>query len=322
MIRLILAALLLASTAAAQQTPRVWRVGFLGDGSRAERLAINVEPFREGLRELGYVEGRNLVIEERWTEGRGERLRDLAAELVRLKVDVIVTHGVRATQAVQAATTTIPIVFATAPDVISTKIVASLARPGGNTTGMTDQVTELAEKELQILKEAVPRLKRIAILWTENNPGARATFDQTSKAAEKLGLAVDVVGVKGPDELEAAVARAAKGRPDALVVVHDIVTVNNRARIAHAAIKFKLPSICGSTPYVDAGGLITYAASTPALFKRSAAFVDRILKGAKPADIPIEQPTSFQLRINLKTARALGLTISPALLARADDIIQ
>ena len=187
---------------------------------------------------------------------------------------------------------------------------------------MTDQVAELAPKEIQILKEAVPRLKRLAILWNEANPGARPTFDQTRKAAEQLGLTVDVVSIHGAEELDAAMDRAAKGRPDALLVIHDTVTVNNRARIAQLAIKHGLPSICGSTPYVDAGGLLTYAPSLPMFFKRSAVFVDRILKGAKPADIPIEQPTSFQLRINLKTAKALGLTIPQSLLARADDIIQ
>jgi putative ABC transport system substrate-binding protein len=305
-----------------QSAGKTWRVGFLGDGPRAERAAINLEPFREGLRDLGYVEGRNLVIEERWSDGQAERLPVLAAELSRAKVDVIVTHGVRGIRAVQGATQTIPIVMAVSPDPVATGLVASLARPGGNTTGLTDQVADLGEKEVQILQEVVPATRRVAILWHEGNPGALVTFEQTRTAATNAGLAVATIGVRSPDELDAVVAQAAAGRPDALIVIHDVLTVSHRVRIAQLALKHKLPSICGSTPYVDAGGLVAYGASLPDLFKRAAVFVDRIARGARPADIPIEQPTTFQLRINLKTARALGLTIPPAVLGRADDVIQ
>ena len=320
----VLALGLLAAPRAAETQParKVWRVGYLGDGPRAERLGINFEPFRDGLRELGYVEGQNVVIEERWTDGRGERVAELATELVRLKVDVIVTHGVRATRAAQEATRTIPIVAAVMPDPIGAGLVASLARPGGNTTGMSDQVAELAEKEIQILTEALPHARRVTILWHEGNPGAKLTFEQARKAAQKMGLASQIVGVTEPDQLEIAIARAARDRPDALVVIHDILTVSHRARIAGAALKHGLPTICGSSPFVDAGGLIAYAPNLPSLFKRSAVFVDRILRGAKPADIPIEQPTVFELRVNLKTAKALGLTIPPSLLLRADQIIE
>jgi putative ABC transport system substrate-binding protein len=319
----LLLGLLTAPLAAeAQPARKVWRIGFLGDGPRAERAAISIEPFRDGLRELGYIENQNVLIEERWSEGRSDRLLDLAAELVRLKVDAIVTHGVRGTKAAQEATKAIPIVMAVSPDPVGTGLVASLARPGGNTTGMTDQVAELGEKEIQIIREVVPRTRRVAILWNEGNPGALLTFEQTRAAATKVGLDVATVAVRHHDDLEAAVAKAATGRPDVLIVIHDVLTVSHRAQVARLALKHKLPSICASTPFVDAGGLVAYAPSLPGLFKRAAVFVDRILRGAKPADIPIEQPTAFQLRINLKTAKALGLTIPQAVLARADEVIE
>jgi len=308
--------------AVAAQTRRVWRVGFLGDGPRAERVAISLEPFRMGLRGLGYVEGQNLAIEERWTDGRVEQLPLLVEDLVRLKVDVIVTHGVRAIRASQAATTAIPIVMAVSPDPIATGLVASLSRPGGNTTGLTDQVAELGEKEVQVLRDVVPGVRRVAILWHEGNPGAQVTFDQTRVAAAKVGLGITIVGVRSAEELDGALAQVASGRPDALIVIHDVLTVSHRARIARLALQYKLPSICGSSPYVDAGGLVAYAPDLPALFSRAAVYVDRILRGAAPANLPIEQPTRFQLRINLRTARALGLTIPPAVLARADEVIE
>jgi putative tryptophan/tyrosine transport system substrate-binding protein len=314
--------LLGAPGAEAQSAGKVWRVGFLGDGSLAERAAISLDPFRAGLRELGYVEGGNVVVDARWSEGKSERLPDLARELVDAKVDVIVTHGVRGTKAAQAATGTIPIVMAVSPDPVGTGLVASLARPGGNTTGLTDQVAELGAKEIQILREVVPRARRVAILWNEGNLGARPTFEQTRDAAVQAGLVVATVAIRNPEDLDDAVARAAAGRPDVLIVIHDTLTVSRRAQIARLALQHKLPSICASTPFVDAGGLVAYAPSLTGLFKRAAVFVDRILRGAKPADIPIEQPLVFQLRINLKTAKALGLTIPPAVLERADEVIE
>src|SRR5262245_37304988 len=323
-VSVVLALGVLAPTAIAEAQParKVWRIGFLGDGPRAERAAIASEPFREGLRELGYIEGQNVVIEERWSEGKMERLHDNAAELARMNVDVIVAHGVQGIRAAQNATKTIPIVMAASPDPIGTGLVASLARPGGNTTGMTDQVAELSEKEIQILREVVPRTRRVAILWNDGNPGARLTFEQTRDAATRSGLGVATVAVQTPEGLDSAVERAAGGRPDALIVIHDVLTVGHRAKIARLALRYRLPSICASSPFVDAGGLVAYAPSLPGLFKRSAVFVDRIIRGAKPADIPIEQPTRFELRINLKTARALGLTIAPTLLQRADQVIE
>jgi ABC-type uncharacterized transport system substrate-binding protein len=322
MVAIFLGLLVVPITAETQPARKVWRIGFLGDGPRAERVAISLEPFRDGLRELGYIEGQNAVIEERWSEGRSERLLDLANELVRLKADVIVTHGVRGTKAAQDATKTIPIVMAVSPDPVATGLVVSLARPGGNTTGMTDQVAELGEKEIQIIREVVPRTRRVAILWNETNPGARVTFEQTRNAATKVSLGVTTVAVRSHEDLQGAVAQAASGRADVLVVIHDVLTVSHRAEIAHLALKHHLPSICASTPFVDAGGLVSYAPSLPGLFKRAAVFVDRIFRGARPAEIPVEQPTSFQLRINLKTVTALGLTIPQAVLARADEVIQ
>jgi putative tryptophan/tyrosine transport system substrate-binding protein len=319
---LSLTLLAIALGAESQTAGKVWRIGFLGDGPRAQRAPIAVEPLREGLRELGYVERQNFVLEERWSEDRPERLPTLAAELVQLKVDVIVTHGIRGTRAAKGATTAIPIVMAVVPDPVGTGLVSSLARPGGNVTGMTDQVPEIAEKEVQIIQEVVPRLRRVAILWNESNPGARVTFEETRRAATKFGLEVDTVAVTSPGDLEGALERVASGRPGALLVIHDVLTVGHRAQIARLALKHRLPTISASTPFVDAGGLLAYAPSLPGLHKRAAVFVDRIFRGAKPAEIPIEQPTTFQLRINLKTAKALGLTIPQAVLARADEVIQ
>jgi len=323
LIVLALSLVLAPLAAEAQQAAgKTWRIGFLSDGSQASRASINLDPFREGLRELGYVEGRNVVIEQRWSDGRSDRLRELASELVRLKVDVIVTHGVPGIKAAQAATRTIPIVMAASPDPVGTGLVDSLARPGGNTTGMSDQVADLSEKELQIIREVVPRIRRVAILWNEVNPGARGTFAQMRAAVAKVALGAVLVPVKAPEDLDGAVAQAAGQGSDALIVIHDVLTVNDRARIARLALKHRLPSICASTPFVDAGGLVAYAASLPDLFKRSSVFVDRILRGAPPAEIPIEQPTRFLLRINLRTAKALGLTIPPSVLGRADQVIE
>jgi len=201
-------------------------------------------------------------------------------------------------------------------------LIASLARPGGNTTGLTDQVAELGEKEIQIIREVVPRTRRVSVLWNDSHSGAVGTFEQTRAAAAKAGLDVTAVTARHPDDLEAAVAKAAGGKPDALIVIHDVLTTNHRVQVARLALKYKLPSICASSPYADAGGLIAYASSLPGLFKRAAIFVDRIFRGAKPAEIPVEQPTVFLLRINLKAARTLGLTIPQSLLLRADEVIQ
>jgi ABC-type uncharacterized transport system substrate-binding protein len=308
--------------ALAQQPKRVWRIGFLGDGPRAERFAISFQPFLDGLHELGYVVGDNIRIEERWSEGDRGRLPALAAELVALKPEVIVTHGVPGANALYAATQSVPIVVAAAPDLVATGLAASLARPGGNVTGLSDQTSDLPEKEIQVLRDAVPGLRRISILWNSANPGASLTFEATRRAAEKAGLEIKLVGITSPDELEHAIAEAVQHRPDGLVVVNDVLTVGYRRQIAAAALKYRLPSICALSPFADVGGLITYGPNLPSLFKRAAVFVDRILKGAKPAEIPIEQPTRFELRINLQTAKALGITIPHSLLVLADEVIE
>ena len=310
----------LAARAQPAKKPR--RIGFLGDGPRTERAPISLDPFLDGLRELGYAIGEDVLIEQRWSEGDISRLGLLAAELVGLKVDVIVTHGIPAATALHAATQTIPIVVAAAPDLVTTGFAASLARPGGNVTGLTDQVIEFAEKEIQVLRDAVPRLRRVSILWNEANAGASLTFAATRRAAEKAGLEVTTVAIASREQIDSGIAQAAQDRPDGLVVIHDTLTTGYRRQVAAAALKHGLPSICASSPYVEAGGLIAYAPNLPNLFKRAATFVDRILRGAKPADLPIEQPTRFELRINLNTAKGLGITIPPTLLAWADQVIE
>jgi putative tryptophan/tyrosine transport system substrate-binding protein len=314
--------LLRPCTARAQQTKRAWRIGFLGDGPRSERGPISLAPFVDGLRELGYAIGADILIEERWSEGDSARLGSLAAELIGLQVDVIVTHGIPAVTAAHAATQTIPIVVGAAPDLVTTGFAASLARPGGNVTGLTDQVIEFAEKEIQVLRDALPQLRRVSILWNGANPGAALTFEATRRAAEKAGLEIATVGITSREQIESGMAQAARGRPDGLVVIHDTLTTGYRRQVAAAALKYGLPSICASSPFVEAGGLIAYAPNLPALFKRAATFVDRILRGARPADLPIEQPTRFELRINLRTAKALGITLPPTLLAWADEVIE
>lgn len=208
------------------------------------------------------------------------------------------------------------------PDLVATGLAASLARPGGDVTGLSDQTSDLPEKEIQVLRDAVPGLRRISILWNSANPGASLTFEATRRAAEKAGLEIKLVGITSPEELENAIAEAVQHRPDGLVVVNDVLTVGYRRQIAAAALKYRLPSICALSPFADVGGLITYGPNLPSLFKRAAVFVDRILKGAKPAEIPIEQPTRFELRINLQTAKALGITIPHSLLVLADEVIE
>ena len=316
------ATLLFPPAPLAQPSKKTWRIGFLGDGPRNERLENSLQPFLESLRELGYSIGDNIVVEERWSEGDSSRLPSLATEFTRLRPDVLVTHGIPAAIALRAATQEIPIVVAAATDLVGPGLAASLARPGANVTGMTEQLIDIAEKEIQILRDALPGLRRISILWNSANPGASLTFEATRRAAEKAGLEIATVGVTSAEQVESAIAQAAQGRPDALVVIHDTLTTGYRRRVAAAALKHRLPSICASSPFVEAGGLIAYAPNLPNQFKRAAVFVDRILKGAKPADIPIEQPTRFELRINLNTAKALGITIPSSLLGLADEVIE
>jgi len=302
----------------AQSAGKVYRIGILVPGSTSPQI----QAFREGLRDLGYVEGQNLAIEYRSAEDRLERLPGLAAELVALKVDIIYANVTPAAQAAKNATKTIPIVFGASSDPVDYGLVASLARPGGNITGLSNTGADLSGKRLELLKEGVPGISRIAVLWNSANPIMARQLRETEVAAQVLGAQLQVVDVRGPDDFARAFRAVTMGRPGALVVLADFLTVNHRGRIAEFAAKNRLPAISEFREFAAAGCLMAYGPSAPDLGRRAAVFVDKILKGAKPADLPVEQPTKFELVINLKTAKALGLTIPQSVLVRADEVIQ
>ena len=307
--------------ARAQQLSKPPTIGFLGAGSGSDSVWKDwIAAFVQRLRELGWVEGRTIVIEYRWADGRAERYADFAAEFVRLQVDVIVTSG-SAAVAAKRATSVIPIVFATANEPIGSGLVASLARPGGNATGMSMQQTDLAGKRLELLREIVPGLRRLGILINAGNPGAVLDRDQVRAAAGMLGLEVLTGEVQGAKEI-APTFETFKGRAQALYVVGDALMSTNRIRINTLALAARLPSMHPNRAAVEAGGLISYGPNFPDLYRRAGDYVDKILRGAKPADIPVEQPTKFDLVINLTTARALGLEAPATLLARADEVIE
>ncbi len=318
-----LAGLLTAPLAAdAQQAVKVARIGYLA-GSLAAFPQLR-EAFIQGLRDLGYVEGRNLVIEYRSPEGKPERLPALAAELVALKVDVIVAAGTPQPLAAKQATRTIPIVFAGASDPVASGLVTSLARPGGNVTGLSLLLPELVGKTLEQLKQAIPGVNRVAVLW---QPGlGERTEKDLLKGAEAAGRALGVrlqfVEARGPADFDRAFSDMTKARSDALTVLGSNMFLIERRRLVALAAKNRLPAVYPLREWVDVGGLMAYGANLADLFRRAATYVDKILKGAKPADLPVEQPTKFELVINLKTAKALGLTIPPSLLQRADEVIQ
>jgi putative ABC transport system substrate-binding protein len=280
------------------------------------------EAFRLGLRELGYTEGRNVVVGYRWADGKTERLPALAAELVRLKVDVIVTSGTPGGLAAKNATSTIPIVIASGPDLVGDGLVASYSRPGGNITGLSVFARELSGKRLEILKEAIPGMTRVAAAFNTLNPGTRSLFKETEVAAAKLGLTALPLDIQFPEGVEPAFAEAVRLKASAVVIISDQATIAHRAELGSAALQHRLPTIFANKVYLEGGGLMSYGPDIIELWRHAAAYVDRILKGAKPADMPIEQPTRFELVINLKTAAALGLAIPPALLQRADELIQ
>jgi putative tryptophan/tyrosine transport system substrate-binding protein len=311
------------AVAQAQQPKKVPRIGYLGNPSPSASSA-HIEAFRQGLRELGYVEGKNIVIEWRHHEGKLDRLPALAAELVRLKVDVIVTAGPPATRAAKEATATIPIVMANDGDPVGTGLVASLARPGGNITGLSTIAPELSGKQLEILKEVVPKASRVAVFTTSTIPGHAKKLKEVELAAKAFGLQLqylDILG--GPKDIETAFRAAGKGRADAvLMLVSGGFVSAHRTEIVELAIKSRLPAIYPNSQYVDAGGLMTYGVSLTDLDRRAATHVDKILKGRKPADLPVEQPTKFEFVINLKAAKQIGLTIPPNVLARADKVIK
>jgi putative ABC transport system substrate-binding protein len=327
--RLVLALMLvftlglaLAPLPAQGQQARVPSVGYLGNSSASLETEL-LEAFRRGLLELGYTEGQNIIIEYRWAEGRYDRFPALVSDLVRIKVDAIVTAGTPGALAAKQATKTIPIVMAVAGDAVGTGLVASLARPGGNVTGSTTIVQELEGKRLELLKEVVPGLSRVAFLANPPNPLNSIVLKQTQLAASALHLKLEpIVKVTGIPELEAAFATISRVRPDALILVADRFLLAERARIVGFAEKGRLPTMYPYSEMVKDGGLMSYSPSYPDLFRRAAGYVDKIIKGAKPADLPVEQPTKFELVINLKTAKALGLTIPPSLLLRADEVIE
>jgi putative ABC transport system substrate-binding protein len=306
---------------AQQSSARNPRIGFLGFASAASDAA-SVEALRIGLRELGYVEGRNIVIEFRWADGKNDLLPALAAGLVRLKVDLIVASGTRPVQVAMQATTTIPIVMASAGDPIRSGLVASLARPGGNVTGLTQLGAELAGKRLELLKNTLPNASRVAFLWNPLNASHIPYRKEIQAAARALRLTLLSVEVRSEQEFESAFAGMMRQRPDALIMTSDSVHRLRLAWIVEFAAKRRLPAMYQVTDYVEAGGLMSYGANRPALFRHTARYIDKILKGAKPADLPVEQPTIFELVINLKTARALGIVIPQSVLLRADRVIE
>jgi len=307
--------------AEAQQPGKVSRVGFLGNSTAALEANL-VEPFREGLRDLGYVEGRNLLIEYRWADGRYERFPALIAELAALNVDVIVTAGTPAALAVKKTTPSIPLVMVAVGDPIGVGLVASLARPGGNATGLSSIAPELEGKRLELLREVVPKLSHIAVLSNPDNLFHAGSLKETRAAARVLGIRVQVLGIRASEEFPAAFAAILRERPGAILVLADRLFLHNRARIVDFEAKHRLPGVYAYRELVEAGGLMSFGPSYAGMHRRAAYYVDKILKGSKPADLPVEQPTKFELMINLKASKALGLTIPQSLLQRADRIIQ
>jgi putative ABC transport system substrate-binding protein len=304
----------------AQPAGKVWRIAFFGSTSPSG-YASQTKAFREGLRELGYVEGRNVIIEFRWANGKYERLPELAADLVRLKPDVLVTHGVPGALAAKRATDTIPIVIGVVGEAVAIGAVEGLARPGGNVTGSSFFVPELNAKRLEVLKEAFPRLSRVGVLLNRDNAVNRLVLRTMEQAAPALKIQLQSVEARDQSDLENAVSTLVKGHAEAIAVEDDAMLLAHAERIADAARKHRHPTI-GFVEYARAGGLLAFGVNFPDLWRRAAFFVDRILKGVKPADLPVEQPTKFELVINLKTAKALGLTIPPSLLLRADQVIE
>ena len=307
--------------AQAQQPAKIPRIGYL-EAVSPSIGAVRSEAFRQGLRELGYVEGKNIVTEYRYAEGKRDRLPALAAELVRLKVDVIVTAGASATRAAKKATSTIPIVMAQDSDPVGKGVVASLARPGGNITGLSTLAPEISGKQLELLKEILPKLSRVAVLGTSTRPGNAQTLREVELAAGAFKVEVRYLDVLDPKKIETAFGAARKERADAVLVLAGRILISHRTQVVELAVKSRLPAIYPFPVYVEAGGLMSYGVRRSDLFRRAATYVDKILKGANPGELPIEQPTKFQLVINLKTAKALGLTIPPEVLYRADIVIK
>jgi putative ABC transport system substrate-binding protein len=319
---LLLAVFLRAVFAEAQQPKKVPRIGYF-QAPPSSAVAARTDAFRQGLRELGYIEGKDIVIEYRYAEGKPDRIPALAAELVHLKVDVIVSGGSLLTRAAKEATSTIPIVMAQDIDPVGNGFVASLARPGGNITGLSTLAPEISGKRLEFLKEIIPKLSRVAVLGTSTQPGNTQQLKETQLTAQAFGVKLQYLDVLSPKDIEPAFRESSKGRADAVVMmVAGAVAAAHRTQIFELAVKSRLPTMYPQNTYVSAGGLMSYGVSFPDLDRRAATYVDKILKGAKPADLPVEQAKTFELIINLKAAKQIGLTIPPNVLARADRVIR
>jgi ABC-type uncharacterized transport system substrate-binding protein len=320
---ILLSAVLLALSfsAQAQQAKKIPRIGFLSLNSRSS-IATNADAFRQGLRDFGYIDGRNIVIEWRYADGNSDRLPDLVNELIHLEVDVIVTSATAPAQAAKHATSTIPIVIANHNDPVGAGLVASLARPGGNVTGLSNMAIELGGKRLELVSEAVPKVSRVAVLRIPSAPATPPQMKQIEAAASFLGVRLQSVDWERPEDLKNAFSVMIKGRSDALITFSGPRFGLYRTQIIDLATKNHLPAMYPDVEYVESGGLMSYGAKTADLYRRAAVYVDKILKGAKPAELPVEQPMKFELVINLKTAKQIGLTIPPNVLARADKVIR
>jgi putative tryptophan/tyrosine transport system substrate-binding protein len=318
---LVAAILLAVPSAEAQQPKKVYRIGYL-TGSSVSAITDRTEAFRQGLRELGYVEGKDIVIEWKSADGKVDRLPALAAELARLKVDIIVTTGATNTRAAKEATNTIPIIMAQDIDPVGSGFVASLARPGGNITGLSSLSVDISGKRLELLKEIIPKLSHVTILGTSTVPGTTEAFREMERAAGAFGVRLQYVDVRAAKDIEASFRAASKERADAVLLLQSFVLNSQRKQIVDRAIKSQLPAIYYAPEWVEDGGLMSYGVSFTALNRRAALYVDKILKGAKPADLPVEQPTKFEFIVNLKAAKQIGLTIPPNVLARADKVIK
>jgi putative ABC transport system substrate-binding protein len=320
---LTLCAMLLALcvSAEAQQPTKIARIGYLSGTSYSANSA-RVDAFRQGLRELGYVEGKTIVVEWRYAEGKLDRLPALAAELVRLKVDVIVASAPPPTRSAKQATATIPIVMSYDDDPVGNGFVASLARPGRNITGLATLAPELSGKQLELLREIVPKLSRVAVIGNATRPGSPQALREVNLAGDAVGVQLQYLEIQAPKDIEIAFRAASQEHAEGVLVLTTPVLISRRKQVAELAVKDRLPTIYGRPEYVEDGGLLSYATSFTDLSRRAATYVDKILKGAKPAELPVEQPTKFELIINLKAAKQIGLTIPPSVLARADKIIR
>jgi putative ABC transport system substrate-binding protein len=308
-------------TASGQQTERVRRIGYLSPRA-SEPLSPVISAFFGALFELGWIEGKNVIVERRFAENRLDQLPELAADLVRLNVEVIVAEGTLGPLAAKAATSNIPVVMTAAGDPLGTGLVASLGRPGSNVTGMSLMAPELGGKRLELLKELLPQFARVAVIWNAANPYPAIVFKETLAAGQILGVEVQSLEVRNPGDFGSAFESIIKQRPDALIIIDDPLTVDHQERITRFAAAQQLPALFGAREFVASGGLISYGTNPADSFRRAASYVDKILKGTKPADLPVQQPTKFELVINAQTARMLGLTVPPSLLARADEVIE